>query len=85
MVGMDHAAMSGAAPVRPSASTSATATTSPLGAGLGAPDAATEKLLTLVGELVKDPRVQEQIQQDSALREAWAKPAVRQVVTQRPE
>jgi hypothetical protein len=47
-------------------------------------DRATEKLLTLVGELVRDPAVQEKIREDSALREAWSDPGVRQVVTNRP-
>jgi hypothetical protein len=47
-------------------------------------DRATDKLLTLVGELVRDPAVQEEIREDPALREAWSDPGVRQIVTKRP-
>jgi hypothetical protein len=57
--------------------------------GSGAPaahtdaaDEGTRKLLDLAGELVRDPAVQREIQQDSALREAWSDPGVRRVVTQ---
>lgn len=53
-------------------------------AASGGADDATRKLLTLAGELVKDPVVQRQIQRDSALREAWSDPDVRRVVTKRP-
>lgn len=44
----------------------------------------TEKLLTLVGALVRDPVVQQEIQQDPALREAWADPDVREIVLRQP-
>jgi hypothetical protein len=55
------------------------------GAAAAAPaDEATRKLLTLAGELVRDPVVQREIQRDSVLREAWSDPDVRRVVTQRP-
>jgi hypothetical protein len=47
-------------------------------------DAGTAKLLDLAAELVRDPVVQREIQQDPALREAWSDPAVRRVVTQQP-
>jgi hypothetical protein len=47
-------------------------------------DRATDKLLTLVGELVRDPAVQQQIREDPALREAWEDPGVRRVVTKQP-
>jgi hypothetical protein len=47
-------------------------------------DAATAKLLDLAAELVRDPVVQREIQQDPELREAWSDPAVRRVVTQQP-
>jgi hypothetical protein len=47
-------------------------------------DAGTEKLLALVRELVRDPAVREQIQQDPALREAWADPGVREIILRRP-
>jgi uncharacterized protein involved in copper resistance len=50
-----------------------------LGAGEG-----TEKLLTLVRELVRDPVVQQQIQQDPALRQAWADPGVREIILREP-
>jgi hypothetical protein len=57
--------------------------------GSGAPaarnrvaDEGTRKLLGLAGELVRDPAVQREIQQDPALREAWSDPGVRRVVTQ---
>jgi hypothetical protein len=43
-----------------------------------------DKILTLVQELVQDSVVQQRIQRDSALREAWADPAVRRVVLQQP-
>lgn len=39
-----------------------------------------EGLLTLVRELVKDPGVQRQIQEDPALRAAWADSAVRRII-----
>ncbi|HEX8274979.1 MAG TPA: hypothetical protein VF615_20255 [Longimicrobiaceae bacterium] len=70
--------------------TAATPTGSGAHAGHGAPagaapaDEATRKLLALAGELVKDPAVQREIQQDAALREAWSDPDVRRVVTTRP-
>jgi hypothetical protein len=44
----------------------------------------TDKLLTLVGELVRDSAVQREIRKDPALREAWEDPGVRRVVTQQP-
>jgi hypothetical protein len=47
-------------------------------------DEGTRKLLDLAGELVRDPAVQREIQQDPALREAWSDPAVRRVVTKQP-
>jgi hypothetical protein len=47
-------------------------------------DEGTRKLLNLAGELVRDPAVQREIQQDPALREAWSDPAVRRVVTTQP-
>jgi len=47
-------------------------------------DRATDKLLTLVGELVRDPAVQAEIREDPALREAWEDPGVRRVVTRQP-
>jgi hypothetical protein len=47
-------------------------------------DDGTRKLLELTGELVRDPAVQREIQQDPALREAWSDPAVRRVVTKQP-
>jgi hypothetical protein len=47
-----------------------------------AADEGIRKLLDLAGELVRDPAVQREIQQDSALREAWSDPGVRRVVTQ---
>ena len=49
-----------------------------------AEDRATDKLLTLVGELVRDPAVQQEIRDDPALREAWEDPGVRRVVTKQP-
>lgn len=51
----------------------------PLPAGPG-----TDKLLTLVGELVRDPVVRERIQEDPALREGWSDPGVRRIVTRAP-
>jgi len=47
-------------------------------------DEGTRKLLDLAGELVRDPAVQREIQQDPALRDAWSDPAVRRVVTKQP-
>jgi hypothetical protein len=47
-------------------------------------DEGTRKLLDLAGELVRDPAVQREIQQDPTLREAWSDPAVRRVVTKQP-
>jgi hypothetical protein len=47
-----------------------------------AADEGTRKLLDLAGELVRDPTVQREIQQDPALREAWSDPGVRRVMTQ---
>ena len=44
----------------------------------------TDKLLALVRALVRDSVVQEQIQQDPALRERWEDPGVRRIVTSRP-
>jgi hypothetical protein len=55
----------------------ATASASPV-------DEGTRKLLDLAGELVRDPAVQREIQQDSALRAAWSDPDVRRVVTRQP-
>lgn len=49
-----------------------------------AADEGTRKLLDLAGELVRDPAVQREIQQDPALREGWADPGVRRVVTKQP-
>ncbi|HEX8673873.1 MAG TPA: hypothetical protein VF710_18390, partial [Longimicrobium sp.] len=49
-----------------------------------AEDRATDKLLSLVGELVRDPAVQQEIRDDPALREAWEDPGVRRVVTKQP-
>lgn len=46
-------------------------------------DVATEKLLTLVRELVEDPAVQQEIQQDPALREAWTNTGVRRILLNR--
>ena len=43
-------------------------------------DAGYEKLRNLVAELLEDTTVQRRVQQDPALREAWADPAVRQVI-----
>ena len=48
------------------------------------PGEGTEKLLTLVRELVQDSVVQERIEDDPVLRETWADPGVRRVVLQRP-
>jgi hypothetical protein len=79
----DHSQHAGAAGTQPAASTNHAAT------GHGTPpaapaDRATDKLLTLVGELVRDPAVQQEIQKDRALREAWEDPGVRRVVTKQP-
>lgn len=46
-------------------------------------DAGMDKLRTLVAELVKDPRVQEQIQADTALRRRWADEGVRRILLNR--
>jgi hypothetical protein len=71
------------------AARAASAATAAAHAGHGAApappaDEATRKLLTLAGELVKDPAVQREIQRDSVLREGWSDPDVRAVLTQRP-
>ena len=47
-----------------------------------APAAGDRKLLDLAAELVRDPVVQREIEQDPALRDAWSDPGVRSVVTQ---
>lgn len=49
----------------------------------GDPTADTEKLLTLVAELVQDSVVQRRIQEDPVLREKWQDPAVRRIILQR--
>ena len=49
-----------------------------------AADAGTQKLLNLASELVRDPAVQREIQQDPELRQAWSDPAVRRVITRQP-
>ncbi|HEV2150068.1 MAG TPA: hypothetical protein VGR37_21910, partial [Longimicrobiaceae bacterium] len=56
----------------------------PRAAGAVPPGEGTEKLLTLVQELVQDPVVQRRIQNDSALREAWTDPGVRRIILQEP-
>lgn len=60
------------------------ATPAPSGNASGAADPATSRLLTLAGELVRDPVVQQEIRKDSALSRAWADPAVRAVITASP-
>lgn len=47
-------------------------------------DAGMEKLRALVAELVQDPRVQTQIQSDTALRRRWADEGVRRILLNRP-
>ena len=47
-------------------------------------DAGMEKLRALVAELVQDPRVQTQIQADTALRRRWADEGVRRILLNRP-
>lgn len=69
MPGMDHASIPG---MRASAPTEVTS------------DAGMEKLRALVTELVQDPRVQAQIQADTALRRRWADEGVRRVLLNRP-
>ena len=69
MAGMDHSSMPGMQP--------AGATTAP---AAPARDAGDEKLRDLVAELLEDTVVQRRVQQDAALREAWADPAVRRVI-----
>ena len=69
MPGMDHSNMPGMQPSR-----AATPPAAP------ARDAGDEKLRALVAELLEDTAVQRRVQQDPALREAWADPAVRQVI-----
>lgn len=68
MPGMDHAGMPG---MPPGASVEVT------------DDAGMEKLRALVAELVQDPRVQAQIQADTALRRRWADEGVRRVLLNR--
>jgi hypothetical protein len=65
MAGMDHSAMPGMQQTSGAAA---------------AADPGAEKLRMLVAQLVQDSVVQRRIQQDSALREAWSKPVVRQEV-----
>ncbi|HEX8431592.1 MAG TPA: hypothetical protein VF625_09900 [Longimicrobium sp.] len=78
--GMDHASMGHGAAAPPGGTNAGWSRTS---AAVPA-DRATDKLLTLVGELVRDPAVQEEIREDPVLRAAWSDPGVRQVVTKRP-
>lgn len=68
MQGMDHSRMGGMQPV-------------PAG---GMPASGTDKLMTLVAELVRDPAVQERIRQDSVLRASWEDPDVRRILLNRP-
>lgn len=79
---MGHATATGAQPV--SATTHAAMGHGSATGTQPAEDRATDKLLTLVGELVRDPAVQQEIREDPALREAWEDPGVRRVVTKQP-
>lgn len=81
---MNHAAMGHGAATRPSAASAGMDHGGSRKPAAVPADRATNKLLTLVGELVRDPAVQEEIQEDPALREAWSDPGIRQVVTKRP-
>lgn len=52
--------------------------------GMAPADPATEKLLLLAAELVRDPAVQQRIQRDPVLRNRWQDEGVRQVLLSRP-
>jgi hypothetical protein len=84
---MDHGVMA-AAPERPAPEAAQpehaghAGQPAPIAAPSGAPpaDHATQRLLDLARELVRDPVVQEEIQEDPVLRDAWADPELRRVI-----
>jgi hypothetical protein len=80
----EHAAHAGAQP-QPSAHARHGAGAAPPSAEAPAvASAADRKLLELASELVRDSVVRRRIQQDSALRRAWADPGVRRAVNGQP-